>query len=409
MSSAGVIAAIVGLLALTFWAPLGRIRRALGVAHLVATGHAFLVLGFVAGHAVGLEHKQPLAHDLGPIVAFIAGWVGFATGMRFDLRVLRTVPARAYGIALLPTAVAAVVVGAASLAIVWDRGVLAPEPFAAALVLGAVAASSGPTLAAAVRARRAGRVPAARATLRMIEFAAGIDDVIVVVLAMLAFALFRPVAEPLHPVLLIGIGVGGAAVLGGAAWLFLYGQAGDDERMLLGLAMLALVAGFGAWLYLSPAAVAAVAAFVMANLPGDRATLLIAAVRRVERPAAVILMAVIGFHAAGPISWHVVPLLLLLTLGRALAKRYAGGQRRGTIPGAPGLATVPGWTLGLTPQGILGLMVSLSFFYVWQDELARTVLAAVAGASLVNELIAPRLLLGTLRAIGATDGATRSR
>ncbi|HUH03740.1 MAG TPA: hypothetical protein VML75_17215 [Kofleriaceae bacterium] len=399
MSSATLVAALVLLLALTYWAPLGRIRQALGVAHLVATGHAFLVLGYVVGLAVDLEDKQSLAYDLGPIIAFVAGWVGFATGMRFDLRVLRAVPARAFAIALWPAIGAAAVVAAASLALLWDQGSSADAAPAAAMVLAAAAASSGPTLAAAVRARRAGRVPAARSTLRMIEFAAGIDDAVVVLLAVLAFALFRPAAEVLGPAALIGIGVAGGGVLGVATWLFLYGRASDDERLLLGLAMLALVAGFGAWLYLSPAATAFVAAFAVANLPGQRAALLISAVQRVERPAAVILMAMIGFYAAGPVTWHVVPLVGILTVLRALARILAGGLREGVIPEAPGLATVKGWTLGLTPQGILGLMIILDFFDVWQDQLARTVLAAVAAASLINELIAPRLLLRALRAV----------
>lgn len=399
MSSATAIAALVLLLALTYWAPLGRVRRALGVAHLVATGHAFLVLGFVVGLGVELEDKRSLAYDLAPVVAFVAGWVGFASGMRFDRRVLRAVPARAFGIAILPALGAAAAVGAAALALLWGEGPLPAEAPAAAMVLAAAAASSGPTLAATVRARRAGRIPAARSTLRMIEFAAGISDAIVVLLAVLAFALFRPAAESIGPAALMGIGVAGGVVLGVATWLFLYGRAGEDERLLLGLAMLALVAGFGAWLYLSPAATAFVAAFVVANLPGERAALFISAVQRVERPAAVILMAVIGFHIAGSVTWHVAPLLVFLTVLRALAKRYAGGQREGVIPEAPGLATVKGWSFGLTPQGILGLMVALSFFQVWQNELARSVLAAVAGASLINELIAPRLLLGALRAI----------
>jgi hypothetical protein len=407
VSSATVVAALVLLLALTYWAPLGRVRRALGVAHLIGTGHAFLVLGYVTGLPVDFEDKQALARDLAPIVAFVAGWVGFATGMRFDLRVLRAVPARAFAIALLPSLGAAVAVAAASLALLWNQGATSGAAAAAALVLAAAAASSGPTLAAAVRARRAGRVPAARATLRMIEFAAGIDDVIVVVLAVLAFALFRPMAEPLAPAALIGIGVAGGVVLGLATWLFLYGRASDDERLLLGLAMLALVAGFGAWLFLSPAAIAFVAAFVVANLPGQRAALLIAAVRRVERPAAVILMAVIGFFAAGPVTWHVAPLIGILTVLRALAGLLAGGLHEGPVPGAPGLATARGWSLGLTPQGILGLMVILDFFDVWQDDLARTVLAAVAASSLINELIAPRLLLRALQAIRPVQAGPR--
>ncbi len=407
MSSASLIAALVLLLALSFWAPLGKVRKALGLSHLMATGHAFLLLGFVVGLAFGVEHKAPVAQDLGPIVAFVAGWVGFATGMRFDLRVLKPVPAQAFAIALMPALGSAGAVGALAWLLVSGHGLGPHEAPAAAMVLAAAAASSGPTLAAAMRARRVGRVPAARATLRMVEFAAGIGDVLVVLLAMLAFALFAPTAKAIHPAFAIAIGMGGAVVLGGATWLFLSGPASDDERLLLGLGMLALVAGFAAWFYLSPAATAAMVAFVVANLPGDRASLLIKAVRRVERPAAVILMAVIGFHCAGPVTWHLAPLLLAMTLLRALAKELASRRRVGKIPKAPGLQTNSAWSVGLVPQGILGLMVTLSFFHVWQDPLARSVLAAVAGASLINELAAPRLLLRAMRALGQTD--TRGR
>lgn len=405
MSSAAVLAVLVVLLALSFWRPLRRLRRALGIAHLVATGHAFLVLGYVLGLAVGAERQIPVAHDLGPIIAFVAGWVGFATGMRFELRVLRTVPGRVFGLALVPALAAAVVVGGASAA--W-LGIDTPEHIAAALVLAAVAASSGPTLAAVMRGRRAGRMPEARKTLRTIELSAGIADIVVVVLAMLAFALFRPVSEPFGPGWLMLLALTGAATLGAATWLFLYGRASDDERMLLGLAMLALVSGFGSWLYLSPAVVAAVAAFVAANLPGERATLLMNAVRRVERPAVVILMTMIGFYVAGPLTWQMVPLVVALTVLRLLAKLLAARNRPGPLPGAPGLATARGWACGLTPQGILGAMVALSFFQVWESELARAVLVAVAAASLVNELIAPMLMTRVLRPISVrarTQGA----
>lgn len=398
MSSAAVLAVLVVLLALSFWRPLRRLRRALGVAHLAATGHAFLVLGYVLGLAMSAEHRQPLVHDLGPIIAFVAGWVGFATGMRFELPVLRMVPARVFGLALAPALAAAVVVGGASL--LW-LGIDTPEHIAAGLVLAAAAASSGPTLAAVMRGRRAGRMPEMRKTLRTIELSAGIADIVVVALAMLAFALFRPVPEPFGPGWLMVVALTGAAALGAATWLFLYGRAGDNERMLLGLAMLALVSGFGSWLYLSPAATAAVAAFVATNLPGDRAALLMNAVRRVERPAVVILMTLIGFHVAGPLTWHVVPLVVALTALRLAAKLLAARKRRGPLPGAPGLATARGWAYGLTPQGILGVMVTLSFFHVWQSSLARSVLAAVAVASLLNELLAPMLMMRVLGPMAA--------
>jgi hypothetical protein len=232
----------------------------------------------------------------------------------------------------------------------------------------------------------------------MIEFSAGIDDLVVVLLAMLAFAMFRTTAEPVGPVLLLATAMGGGALLGGATWLFLGGRATEDERLLLGLGMLVFIAGFAGWLHFSPAAVAAIAALVLVNLPGDRMAQLIDAVRRVERPAVVVLMAVTGFHVTGRITWIFFPLVFALTLVRLACKRWAGALVA-RVPTTPGLTTSRCWGDGLAPQGTLGLMVTLSFFHVWRDDISRTVLAAVAVASIINEIIAPWLFVRLLKGI----------
>jgi hypothetical protein len=99
------------------------------------------------------------------------------------------------------------------------------------------------------------------------------------------------------------------------------------------------------------------------------------------------------------VTWVFWPLLGVMTLVRAIAKHGAGKVAAGVAPAMPGMRACRGWTHGLAPQGILGLVVTLSFFHVWEDELARTALAAVAAASLVNELVAPWLLLRLLRGI----------
>jgi hypothetical protein len=71
------------------------------------------------------------------------------------------------------------------------------------------------------------------------------------------------------------------------------------------------------------------------------------------------------------------------------------------------LATPAQWTLGLAPQGILGLVVALSFFHVWRDDLALAVLAAVALGGLINELLGPMLLLRVLRRLSTEEGRAR--
>ena len=119
------------------------------------------------------------------------------------------------------------------------------------------------------------------------------------------------------------------------------------------------------------------------------------AIRRVERPAVVILMTVIGVHSAGALGLPFALLVVAMTAGRLLAKRGTSGL----LPHAPAAegGSNGRWGSGLAPQGTLGLMVALSYFHVWRDDTARTILAAVALASIVNELIAPWLLLRVLR------------
>jgi hypothetical protein len=394
-----LLVAIVLGAAIVFWRPPKRVRR-LGADHLVSTGHAFLLLGALIAIAFG-PRLLPVTEAVGPIVAFVAGWVGFATGLRFDRRLLRAVPLRAVGFALAPAAAAAIAVGGAGTAILRLFGTSLAEAAAGGLVLGAAAASSGPTLAAVLRTRRAGRSAQARATLRMIEFSAGIDDIVVLLLTMLAFAMLRPGSDPVAPLWLVALSLLGSALLGLTIWLFLGGRARQDERLLLGLAMLAFTAGFASWLHLSPAAVAAIAGITLVNLPGDRAALLVHAIRRVERMAVVILMTVIGLHAAGIRDWAVVPLIAAMTLLRFGAKHVAGEAVSRPIPGAPGLSASSRWTYGLAPQGTLGLVVALSFFHVWKDGPSLAVLAAVAASSVLNELYSPWLLLALVRRVTA--------
>ena len=388
------LGAILLVFAFTFWRPLSRVRTVLGIPHLVSTGHAFLVLGYLFGLAAG-ERSRALIDDLGPVVAFVAGWVGFATGMRFEVRVLRAVPKSYIAVSLTPALAACTVVGALGAVVLAYTGVPLQAAWLAAMVLAAAGASSGPTLAALLRVRRAGRSSHARPLLRLIEFSSNLDDILVILLAILAFALFRTTDDPVRPEVLIAAALGGGALFGVITWLFLGGKAREDERLLLGLAMLAFTAGFAGWLHFSPAAVGAIAAMVLVNLPGERDQQLIGAIRRVERPAVVILMTVVGVHAAGAMNTTLLALIVLLTLVRLLTKRLTTTFLPVSVAG--GAAANRRWGSGLAAQGTLGLIVALSYFHIWRDDVAETVLAAVALASVINELIAPWLLLRLIR------------
>lgn len=393
MSFTGAIAAaiVAAAVALTYWAPLRRFKAALGVAHLFATGHIFLLFGVVVGLIIG-DDGGALWSFVKPIVGFVVGWIGFSAGMRFDRRVLGHLPRRVWLVALAPHAAAGLAVAGASVALLIYAQVELYAAIASALVLGAAAASSGPTLIAVLRSRRAGRDREVRTSLRMMELSAGVDDLVVIALALAAFTVMQPADAHLSHAAFAAVSIGIGAALGAITWLFLGGRTTDEERLLLGLGMLALVAGIAGWLQMSPASVAAVAGITLVNLPGSRGELLFVAIRRVERPAVVILMTIVGFDVIGPSSWVFFPLFGLMVALRMGVKLGVGELVSGPITSASGLTAQRGWSLGLVPQGTFGLLVAVTLYDVWQENTGRAVLAAIAAAGLVNEVIAPALL-----------------
>lgn len=396
MSAGGILAVLIALVAITMWRPLRAVRAALDVSHLLATGHAFLVLGVLLGLTMDHPTERALTSELTPLVSFVTGWIGFSVGVGFELKALRRMPGRLLAVAWTPALVAAVAVGVSAWPMLHAAGATGAESTGAALVVGLAAANSAPTLAAMLRRRRAGRLADVRPTLRMVELSATLDDALVVLLTLVAFALLRPPLEGTGSLVIIGLSLGAGVVLGVSAMLLLRGRASDDERLLLGFAVLTLAAGVAAWLRVSPTALAATAGFVLVNAAGERAASLVAVIRKAERPALVVLMTVIGVHTAHAASWLALSILGLMTIGRGAAKLASGRALLGIqVPVGGPLAR--SWALGLAPQGALGLLVALTLFHVWPSELARSVLGAVAVASLLNEAAAPALLARAVR------------
>jgi hypothetical protein len=49
MANGFLMAAIIAAIALTFWRPFRRVQSALGLGHLVSTGHVFIAVGCLLG------------------------------------------------------------------------------------------------------------------------------------------------------------------------------------------------------------------------------------------------------------------------------------------------------------------------------------------------------------------------
>lgn len=396
MSAAAFVVLLVLLAALSQWRRLRRVRAVLGIGHLVATGHLFLVVGYLLGLTLEPGELARFTPGLTPVITFVAGWIGFSVGIAFRLRVLRPVPGRAFVVALTPALATALLVSLGGWLVMRQLGVTWPESAAAALVLGGAAAGSSPTLAAAIRRRRGGRSRTIVPTLRLLQFAASLTNAVTLLFAATGFAVFAYGYGGLDPALWLAATVVVGTTTGVVTWLFLGGRSSDDERLLLGIAMIAFGAGIATWLRLSPAAISAIAGVVLANLPGESSEPFRRTLQRIERPAVVILMTVIGVYIAGSGSWLALALLGLMTVGRALVIIPAARSIGRLMPPSAGMSPQRDWAYGLIPQGGLGLVVALGFMRAWGSEHAVEVLAAVALASLLNELASVPALRGAL-------------
>jgi hypothetical protein len=407
MSAAALAGVLLLLAAFSSSRRLQRVRRSLWLVHLATSGYLFLVIGYLLGLTRGAFGDPELHPELLPVAAMLTGWIGFSVGMAFHARVLRPLPWRAFKVALAPGAAALVVVGAASLLTFVLAGVRLRTAIAGAALLGAAAATSAPTLAAALRTR--GR-PTRRtadvwSNLRMIEFSAGLDVALALGAGVIAFAVTSHGVADIGAPLWLLLTLGAAVAVGIIAWLFLGAALSDDERLLLGIGMIAFGAGFGSWLGLSPVVIGAVAGMVLVNLPGDRMTLLRRALANVERPALVIVLVITGYLIAGAVDWLMLLLVPFLTLLRGAAKVRAARFAHGEIAGVRGLKTGPRWGAGLVSQGHVGLVLALDYLTLHPQPFALTLLAAVALSGLINEIAAPTWMRRSVEA--AAGEATR--
>ncbi|MCB9787086.1 MAG: hypothetical protein H6744_10390 [Deltaproteobacteria bacterium] len=398
MSGPALVAVLLGAAFLASARRFGRFRQALGLTHLVVTGHAFLLIGALVGLAVTDVQLDAMAPVLTPIAALVAGTIGYSVGMRFHGRVLRAIPAGATRVALTPAL--GVALGTLALATVAlaASGVTPASALAGGLVTAGAAAVSAPTLAAAIRRRRGGRSPDLLASLRLVELSAGLSNLLALTGAVFAFALTRAEGAGAATLFWVLCDVGLGLAAGLVTWLFLGGPARRDERLLLGVGMVAFTGGLAEWFGLSPAALCAVAGATLVNLPGDRMADMAQAIRRLERPALVMLMTLTGVYAVQDLGPAVLVLVALLTLGRAGALIVLARSVRGSLPPSSGLAAGPDWGKGLVAQGSLGLVCALAFRQVWPGHASGWALAAIAVASLINEIAAPPVLVRTLTA-----------
>lgn len=367
------------------------LERRLGLAEVVTAGFPFVFLGLIARlPEVGILTDDVLV-ELSPILHLALGWIGFAIGFRFDLRLLDTLPegtapkvAFSTGIPFLAVmaAAGAVLLGDAGI----SRSLRDPVFLRDALVLASAGAITART-AARVVTRDSSHQPLILQIIRLEELA-GIAGLTVVA------AYFRPLSEaswqlPGTAWIFITLGLG--ATVGLVAYAILRRKTSQAESLVLLLGTVAFAAGLASNLLLSPIVVCFVAGTLLVNFPGGYKERVGATLTRLERPIYFLFLVVVGA------IWDIGDWRGWVLMGVFLVARFLGGWlgvRLGWSQGTLTLSADEQVVLAAAPMGQLSIAIVVSALLLYPQGAVPLLVTAVVGGSLFTEVAAHYLASG---------------
>lgn len=371
------------------------------LAELAAGGFPFLMLGACLGpSAAGFLRSAELV-SVRPLLALGLGVAGLLLGLNVDLRILRRLPPAAYAAAGVQSFATLLLVGVPAALLVFGTGQLG---VAASLeiggLLGAAAAASSSHLAVLwVRSGRIERLDGLSVSLLAI-----LDNLLGIV----------AVAIPLgiHGVGAAGLGDVGAVlaaplmgILFGALIAFLVvGAKNDAELSAVTIGGVALVAGSAAYLKTSALLCAVAAGATLSAVGGARIERMVRALARLERPAYLLLLFLVGAHVdlLDGWAWASVPVFV----GLRLFGKVHGGRLAAKV-GAAALSLPPEPGLALVAQGGISLCIAIEYLVLVSGPGAQVTLDLLAFSAVANEALARRLFALSTRpnALGSAPAA----
>lgn len=385
-------------------------ERLLGERARTVTSSEYLVLGALCGPLVlGLLSRERMS-AVEPLVSVINGLLGFVVGLPLRLRSRSRVAradlgfgiATAFGAAVVITLIAGLAVAIHAR---LDPG--APDhlwTYAATLGAGAVAFSAQVTRRGIAQARASGPVAG------LLPVAADSGRVI-------AIAAFSVVVAARHAAVsdgnVLGIGTAGlwvgvpawiaisiaAGLASGAIFHVFVGDQSDDERLFVAtVGLVALTSGIAHALEFSPLGLGLLAGATVANISpaGDRVA---AAVRRLDGPAAVLLMLLAGA------MWRPIPTFFwFVPVGFIVVRAFVLRATCDTLVRFHHDLSVQhlGIGRGLLGQSALTAAIAVNLSLIDDGLLADIVVTALLTSAVVNDLWAGPLLRRMLRDVGET-------
>jgi hypothetical protein len=390
-SAAEVIKVVLGLVfifALAYLAGSSKVQaleNKLQVTNVVTAGLPFVFLGVIAHtHGVGILSESVL-WELRPLLALGLGWIGFATGFRFDSKLGESMMPGASAISLTTASLPfAAIVGSCSLLLVYAEHSHNSVIFLRdAMMLGTAGAMTAYNAPQILQGRGVtGRVVDRVSSIVTLEQLAGFIGLLVVA------AYFRPqdnaVAWRLPGTAWLFITLGMGTMIGGVIWGTLAKIKAGPEFTVLILGSICFTSGMASFLRISPLVICFIVGLILVNLPGTSKDQIREALEHMERPIYLLFLLVAG-SLWDVTAWQGWALMLIFVPARLLGKWLAVRLCRNRVPG--GLSTDEQRSLIFSPMGAFSIAIVVNAQDLYFGPTVSWMATAVIGGAVATEVI----------------------
>jgi len=390
-SASEVIKVLLGLVlmfALAYLAGSSRVQaleHKLQVTNVVTAGLPFVFLGVIAHtRGVGILSESVL-WELRPLLALGLGWIGFATGFRFDSKLGDSLMPGTSAVSLITASVPfATIVAASALLLVYVEHSPANAIFLRdAMMLGTAGAMTAYNAPEFLRVRGTSRHYIDRvASIVTLEQLAGFIGLLVVA------AYFRPqdnsVAWRLPGTAWLFITLGMGTMIGGVVWGMLAKIKAGPEFTVLILGSVCFTAGMASFLRISPLVVCFIVGLILVNLPGTSKGQIREVLEHMERPIYLLFLLVAG-SLWDVTKWQGWALMFLFVPARLFGKWLAVKLCRKEV--ANGLSMEEQRSLIFSPMGALSIAIVVNAQDLYFGSTISWMVTAVIGGAIVTEVI----------------------
>lgn len=390
-SAAEVIKVLLGLVfvfALAYLAGTSQVQaieKKLQVTNVVTAGLPFVFLGVIAHtRGVGILSETVL-WEMRPLLALGLGWIGFATGFRFDSKLGDSLLPGTAVVSLITASVPfATIVATCALLLVYVEHSPANAIFLRdAMMLGTAGAMTAYTIPEFRRVRDSARYYVDRvAPIVTLEQLAGFLGLLIVA------AYFRPqdssVTWHLPGMAWLFITLGMGTMIGGVVWGMLGKIKAGPEFTVLILGSVCFTAGMASFLRISPLVVCFIVGLILVNLPGTSKDQIRDVLEHMERPIYLLFLLVAG-SLWDVTKWQGWALMLLFVPARLIGKWLAVRACRKEVPN--GLSVDEQRSLIFSPMGALSIAIVVNAQDLYYGSTVSWMVTAVIGGAIMTEVI----------------------